>query len=475
MSFNQFIAIVKARWIVLAFVLLLTVLTTVVLSFVLPKQYTATASIVVDVKSPDPIVGMVLPGMMGASYMATQADIITSDRVSLKVVRGLGLGKNPQMVEQWRDEANGQGDIDAWLAALMQKNLKVLPSRESNVINVSYTAVDPNFAAAMVNAFVQAYLDTVVELRVAPARQYQVQFEAQAKTVREQLETAQNRLSAYQREKGLIATDERMDVENARLLELSSQLVSLQSLSADSVSRKAQVSANSAEVLANPVISALKADISRQEARHKELLAKLGSAHPQVVESQANISELRARIDAEISRVASSIGINNTVNLSREGQIRSALDQQRQKILKLKEQRDEAAVLFRDVENAQRAYDAIQARYNQTALESQTTQTNVSVLAQATPPLKASFPNIPLNIALAFVVGGMLAVGVAIAIEFLDRRLRSAEDVVDGLSLPLLGVLSRGGTAGAGWDALPPHGKLLSRRSLLELASPVRS
>ena len=73
----------------------------------------------------------------------------------------------------------------------------------------------------------------------------------------------------------------------------------------------------------------------------------------------------------------------------------------REKVLGLKVARDEAALLGKDVESAQRAYDGIIARINQTSLESQTTQSNVNVLTQATPPLEHAFPKVWLNLLLA--------------------------------------------------------------------------
>jgi chain length determinant protein EpsF len=416
---------------------------TVVISLILPSQYTAKSAVVVDVKSPDPIAGVVLQGVMLPSYMATQVNIIESERVAQRVIRSLRLNESPQMQEQWRTETDGVGDFVSWLAGKLQKNLEVKPERESNVINISYTATDPTFAAALTNAFVSSYIATTIDLRVEPAKQYSALFIEQSKQLRDQLEQAQAKLSAYQQQKGLIGTDERLDVENARLNDLSSQLVALQALSAESAGRKAQSSANSAEVLGNPVVAGLKADMSRQEARLQEYSAKFGPAHPQVVELRANIQELRDKIDSEISRVTSSLSINNTVNQSREAQIRSALEAQRQKILRLKEQRDEAAVLVRDVENAQRAYDTMQARFYQTSLESQSNQANVSVLQVASPPPSSSSPRIFLNTALALVLGTFLALGVTLALELSDRRLRSTEDFTSVLNVPLIGIVPK--------------------------------
>lgn len=199
MTFAQFLSILKARWTSALLVLGLTVGTTVGLSLVLPKNYTASAAVVLDVRSPDPIAGMVLGAMAMPAYMATQVDIIQSDRVAQRVVQGLRLTENAQTRADWLEATGGRGNIEAWVAELLKKKLDVKPSRESNVVNVSYTNPDPRFAAALANAFVKAYMDVSVGLRVSPARQYNEFFDARGKELRETLEQAQARLTAYQK------------------------------------------------------------------------------------------------------------------------------------------------------------------------------------------------------------------------------------------------------------------------------------
>lgn len=475
MNLNQLLLIVKARkWLVISTFTAVVVLV-VGVSLLLPKKYTATAAVVINSKNPDPINGMILPGAMLPTYVATQIDILRSDRVAQKVVRALKLDQSQVLRDQWRDDTNGEGNFDAWLAELLQKKLDVIPSKESSVINVAYVATDPKFAAALSNAFVQAYIDTTLELRVEPARRFGALFDEQATQLREKLEQAQNKLSAYQREKGIVATDDRLDVENARLADLSSQLVLLQSLSAESRSRNAQANANLTEVLNNPVVAGLKADLSRQEAKLKELSASQGSAHPQVLQLQANINELRARMEAEINRVTSSVSINNTVNLSREAQLKAALEAQRQKILQLKAQKDEAAVLVSDVANAQRAYDALQARSAQTSLEGQSNQSDVSILKIATPPADPSFPKMIINTAVAIVLGGMLSVGLAVLRESRDRRIRLEGDIAQFTKSAYLGTMPVALEAKKGALLPVKSPPRLAKRALPELTAPKRA
>ncbi|HQC99194.1 MAG TPA: Wzz/FepE/Etk N-terminal domain-containing protein, partial [Aquabacterium sp.] len=226
MTFGQFLSILRARKWAALLVFVLVVATTVGVSLVLPKQYEAGSSVVIDVK-PDPISAMNFPGMGLPSFMATQVDIMTSDRVALRVIRDLKLLDNPGLREQWQTEGEGKGTIEQWLIELLTKNLTIRPSQQSNVIQISYKSPDPRFAAGLANAFATAYIATTLELRVDPAKQFSSFFVAQSKDARAALEAAQARLSDYQREKGIIAADERMDVENARLAELSSQLVQM--------------------------------------------------------------------------------------------------------------------------------------------------------------------------------------------------------------------------------------------------------
>lgn len=443
MTPSKLFAILRARWPMALLIVLITTVTAGVVSLLLPKKYVATASVVVDAK-PDPISALIYPAMTSPSYMNTQVDIITSDRVALRVIRDLKLSEVPLLRQQWQEQTNGEGTIEHWLTDLVQQSMDVKPSKESNVLTLSYKAPDGRFAAQLANAFVRAYVSTTLELRVDPARQYAGYFDLQAKSALEKLEVAKSKLSAYEREKGIGASDERLDVENARLVELSSQLVALQALAAESSRREGQVAGAGdrlSDVLNNPVVMQLKTDLARAEARVQELSTRYGESFPSVQEAKATVTDLRSKLATEIQRVGASVAVTGTINRQRESDVRAQLDAQRQKVAQLKTARDEASGLMREVESAQRAYEGVTARLAQTNLESQTPQTNVYVLTEAVPPLKPSSPKITLNVALAFVVGIILALGAAMALELRDRKVRDVDDVVSVLQAPILGVL----------------------------------
>lgn len=443
MTPQQFLLILRARWLVMLLTLVVVVGTTAGVSFTADKQYTATASVVLDVKSPDPVSGMMLAGLMAPGYMATQVDIIRSDRTARRVVRNLKLDTSSAAQAQWTEATGGRGDMVDWLSDLLQRNLDVKPSRESNVINIEYVGNDPRFAAAVANAFAQAYVDVNVDLRTEPARQYASFFDEQTRMARERLEGAQKALSDYQQTHGITSTDERLDFETAKLNETSSQLTAIQAATTDSQSKRLRSDSESvSEVMQSPLINGLKADIARQEARLTEAAVNLGRNHPQFQRMETELRALRDQLDNETRKITTSITTTYEVNRQRESQLRSALEAQKQRVLLLNQQRDEIAVLRREIEMAQRLFDTVSSRASQSTLESQTSQTNIAVLNPAVPPTDPSGPRTRLNVMIAMFLGGLLGVLLATTLEFIQRRVRSVDDLAALGPLPLLGEVS---------------------------------
>ncbi|MBC7704353.1 MAG: chain length determinant protein EpsF [Rhodoferax sp.] len=445
MTPQLFLLILRARYKVALLVLIVTVLTTYVVSIRLPKQYVASTSVLIDVKSPDPVAGVVLPGLIAPSYMATQLDIINSDRVALRVVKLLRLEESPAIRTQWMEATNGKGKLDLWLAALLQRKLEVKPSKESNVISIGFSGTEPSFVAAVANTFAQAYIDVSLELKVEPARQYSSWFEGQSKTLRDQLEKAQGALTLYQEKNNVLAMDEqRVDYEKSKLSELSQALTTVQAQTSDSSSKRQSTSDSGtlSDVMQSPVIMSLKSDINRLEAKLQESNVNLGKNHPQTQRAESELASLKEKLAGETKQISRSINTSFQVGRQREKELLQAIESQKKRVIDLSKERDEITVLRRDVETAQHAFDAISMKFVQTKMESQTVQTNVAVLTPAAEPTGPSKPNIFINVVASVVLGTMLGLGIAFMLELVNRRVRSAEDLTAITNLPVLASIA---------------------------------
>lgn len=464
MTFDQFLRIIRARWKLALGIFLFSVVATVVGSLIFPKKYAAISKVLIDGR-PDPISGNSVPAnLSNMTMLATQIDIIQSERVARQVVQTLKIGDNDAIRQDWIKATQERGDYTAWVADVIAKGLKVsLSSRESNVIEITYEGTDPAFSAALANAFAQAYIDTTVQVKVAPSRLYNDFFEQRSRVAREKLDAAQQKLAAAQRERGILATDERMDIEMARLADLSSQVIALRALKSEATARTTESRRDldgSIEAMTSPNIASLKADIGRTEAQLQQLLSRYGDRHPTVLELRANIDTAKAQLRREMARISTSLGMSSNMSSTREAVADQAYEAQREKLMKMKESRSELAVLEREVENAQRMYEAIMARMGQTTLESASAQSPVSILSVAVEPTEASSPKLVLNTIIAVVLGGLVAVIASLASELFDRRIRSSDDLTELLETPVLGQLPGPGATSSGKFALP---KRLSR------------
>jgi succinoglycan biosynthesis transport protein ExoP len=452
MNLQQFLLALRARFGVFFMVFAATVLAAAAVSLLLPKSYKATASLLVNPNKDEQSLSNVLHPLVlpqeRLSYMQTQMDIITSEKVARKVVQDLKLAESPLTRAAFEKETEGKGSIEDWLAETLLKKLKVETSR-SDVIQVSFSSADPRLSALVANAFAKAYTDTMLELRVEPTREAAAWFEEQLKGLRANLEDTQARLTDYQRKQGIISADERYDVENARLGELSSQLVKAQEQAFDLETRERQARDflkrgaspdKLPDVLSNAYIQKLKADLVRGEAKLQELSTEYGVNHPQYQRQVSENRSLREKLEVEMKAVVAGMENSKQQSRQREAELRRALAAQRERLLEIKGDRNELTVLTRNAETAQRTYEAAMQRSVVSKVESRASQGTVALLDPAVAPRRPSQPKIVLNIILSVLVGTMLGVGIVMLMEMFDRRVRSLRDL--DLDVPLLAVLN---------------------------------
>lgn len=444
MTIYQFLRTLSARrWTIVITVAVMYALLGLLILLV-PAKYTATASVVVNSQSQDPLMGALLQMPIGASYVTTQADVIASPRVARRVVAKLKLTQDPALKDEWQEDTDGRGDFAAWIGDLLLVGLKVTPGRESNVIEILYKSRDPVFASTLANAFAQAFLETSMELKVDPAKQSAHFFDSRIAELRTQLEQAQTRLSEAQKSVGMVVTPERMDVENSRLADLSTQLVMAQAQMADASSRDRNARGNpsaSPDVIQNGVVQQLKSEIALAESKLKLLSGQLGPNHPQYIRAQQELADLKSSLATNSAQVGDSLGTADRVGVSRVAQLQAAVDAQRQRILELSEHRDQLSVLQRELDNAQKAYDLVMQRYSQTSIESQVAQSDVAILTAATEPVDPSFPRVKLFCLLTLGIGILLGIGLALLAEVFNPMVHGALDITSRIGIPVFAVV----------------------------------
>jgi chain length determinant protein EpsF len=467
MSLLKYLTILRAWRFTILGILFFCVGIAVAASMLLPKTYTATTSVLVDVKMNEPTGGAalgtaLLPETLQA-YIATQAEVMSSEPSTLKVIEALGLAKDAQLRAAWEALQGNKLPFDDWLVDRLRRKLQVRPSRDRNVIELTFSDGNATRAADVANAYARAYLDTTLDLRVDPARSSAAFFSEQTAAARTKLAQAQTRLSDFQRTRGIIVNDERLDAETARLAELSRELAMVQGSVGEAEAKRRQAG-DVSDVQLNPLVQGLRTEVAKAESKLRDVASQYGRNHPLYQRAEAELATLRESLATETSRATNTVGATANVARDRESRIRAAYDAQRGQVAAMKLARDQAFLLVRDVENATKEYEAVLARFGQTRLESQVRQTNVTILNRAVAPIYPSSPKLFVNVALAVFVGTLAGVLVALGLEARDRPIRNSGDLFDTLGVPVLAELvpepfPRGRGGSGGLPRLPAPGR----------------
>ena len=457
MTPTLFFSAVRGRLDVFLLALGATVAAATAVSLVLPPSYRASVALVVDrpeEQSLAPVLNPLMTSLEEAAYIQTQVDVIKSPRVARKVVENLELAKRPSIREAFAEAAPAE-EIEDWIAGGLLRTLDVETS-ESSVIRVTFTANDASDAAAIANAFAQAYTETTLALRVEPAREAALWFDHQLETLRANLEDAQARMTGYQQQHRIVSPDWSRDEEYIRLESLSKQLLETQRQTAEleaQVQLARQIldlgtpltrlsALQSQPSMADAYVRELISSLREGEARLQALATRYGANHPGYRRELAANASRRAELDVEMQgRLAVSESARDR-SRHREEELERALAAQRARILDQKRSRDALTVLAHDVVSARAAYDAARQRFVVSQVESRASQANVARLSPAVAPSAPYRPRPALSVALAVGVGTLLGAGLAVLKEATDRRVRSIVDLVREANVPALGELT---------------------------------
>lgn len=449
LSFTQLFHILKAYAVFIAAVLAVTVLVTILLVSTLPKSYEATAALIIEFQSDDAARGDRLPSNLEKSYLLTQADVIRSQKVMLRVIEQMNLTEDPEVLEAYEDVP--PESIDTAIARDMLEGLEVTVGEESRVINVTFTADDPQKAADVANAVASAYIDVTNELAQEPARALSESYQVQLNELRKQVEEAQARLTDEQQKAGVMELQEerfgRVDADQQRLNGLMAELVRAEGESTETAARadlirQARKGGGSAVVQADILdarhIQDIKQKVLDLQTEFEEQSQVLGPNHPRYKGLQKAIADAEKRLKAEVKEYGDTLINEAKVAARREAKLRDEVDEQRQLVLNIKRSRDEVSLYLREFESAKRIYEQTLDKFDDIMLDTQIDRSSAAVVSRAVPPDEHVAPKKKPAILIAIVLGLIVGAGLALLIELTNRKIRSKEDLATELDAPVL-------------------------------------
>lgn len=460
MKVNQHWEIIKERRVIVIVAFLTTVIATVIGSMVMPPIYEATATLVLDYDSSNPM-NIFNPAAIPQSveYINTQIEIIKSRNIAVRVIEQLRLDKHPDIIQAFNKAREGSSilfrknetkeDIKVWLAnSFLSTNLKVEPARDTRFLYIGFSSSDPDFSAAVANTYAKAYTDYNLELKITPFKEAEYWFSEKLKDVKKNADDASEQLREYQKSKELVSREgryyddavQRLDQINRDFVAAKTRLYETK-VAVKRVEESKGAHESLPEVIANAFIQGLKAEKIRLEASLSELSGKVGTKHPQYLRVQSEIQTINSKLNIEIKNIIDAIKQDYNSATERVKNLEKALASQKNEALNLNVSRDKMDSLNREAESYKQVYDAVLKKFNETALQSDINKTNVFLIDAAVAPTAPKSPKLLLNMALAVFVGAFLGIGLAFFFDYMDNTIKSGDVIETEFGVTVLGTI----------------------------------
>ncbi|MBU1273954.1 MAG: polysaccharide biosynthesis tyrosine autokinase [Proteobacteria bacterium] len=391
-------------------------------------------------------------------FYQTQYRLIESRTIATKVVTSLRLYTLPEFgavapsdLDQGEKPPTEEEAIRT-AVNIFGKKLKVAPIRQSRLADISFTSKDPKLAAKVANATAQAYIDYVLDRKLAISQMAVKFLSRRIEEQRRKLQASQLALQKYMEENRLatVISENYNNIITQKLADLNQQLVD-----AETARKEAQAHYNLAlkarqgqsqfesikEFMDSPVIQKVRERELELSKREAELSQKYGARHPKMLALKAEKAALEREKRGEIAQIINSQESQLTLAKARESAIRQALGQQRQQAMDIRKKGIGFSVIKREVDTNQQLYDMLLTKVKEARVAEEIDVGMVTVVDGSQVPRGPSRPRVKLNILLAIVGGILVALFWGFILEYMDNTIKLPSQVEDQLGLPLLGSI----------------------------------
>ena len=325
---------------------------------------------------------------------------------------------------------------------LISGDLKVSVIPRTQIIKVDYTSEEPKFAATVVNTLAVEYIEYNFSSKYESVTQARDFLAGEIQELKINLERSEEELGEYSKEHGILnmAAGENLVVQ--KLVDLTRQLTQLEG----------QLLANRYENVKDMTVENLPAgmktkkmvdlemQISALDLQLASLTSQFGPKWPEVKKLEDQLSAAREQLVQATRQAIEQERIQYELFSEHSNRLTRAVDRQEELVSELRESLIQYNILLREVDSDKELYDGLLQRIKEAGISAGLRSSNVRVIEPGTVPLFPYVPNTPLHLALGLALGLMLACPLALLLEFLDKTLKTSEDV-ERLGHPCLSVL----------------------------------
>ncbi|WP_343347838.1 polysaccharide biosynthesis tyrosine autokinase [Sphingomicrobium sp. XHP0239] len=449
----------QRKWLIVGITALFVALG-VLLSLTTTPQFRAVARLQIDRATPDVVRVDALEGQ-GANdweFYETQYELLRSRRLSAKVVDALALDDEVGFV--LGAEAT-QEDLEAIdperrreiAIGRVNRGTTVDPVEGSEIVDVAFSSTDPEYSAAVANALAEEFIEMDIEQKFEASARLRTFLEQKLEETREVLEESEREAADYAQGRGIVQTEasglDGGSINQATLTRLNGELAAATAarVQAEAALRANRQGATAAASLGNTGLTQMRQERASLGVELAKLQSDFGPEYPAVVALKSQIAEMDDEISREQGRTGSSVTTQLRGDFNRavraESALRARVAQAKGTVLNEQQQQIGLNIIQRDIDTNRQLYDGLLEQYKAVGVSAASESNRISIVDTAQVPGGPYTPNIPMNLAIAFVLGLASSMALVLVLEQLRNSRLTPDTLPSKLRVPLLGNTPR--------------------------------
>jgi capsular exopolysaccharide synthesis family protein len=457
----EYLAMVRRHWKLVAAACVVAVVAGAIHYSITPKAYMAMATIQIERRTLAPALSTQAPWLesyFDAEYYPTQYKLLESRGLAERVVKRLDLAADPVFNPHGARDPNHAPTAEDDQAMIgmqadrLRSGLGVEPVRNTQLVEISYRAASPVFAARAANGFADSFIDMGIEYRFTSAGKTSSFLGSQIDALKKEIDDKEAKLQAFSRRTDIVTLDPNANVTMQRLQSLNTSYMDAKNVRIDKESYYKGLLGAPPEIIADTLqpgfVGSLRADDLKREQDYEAKLKIYKPEWPAMVALKGEIDKGKQHIASLITEMV------DTARKSAYANYETALRQEQQlegEISKIKSQamdQNSQAVEFNnlgmEIKTRRELLDELLRKQSENDMQARlqdTRDSNVHIVDRAMVPGGPFYPSLRKDMSYGLLFGLLLGVGTALLIEFLDRTIKTAEEVERRLGLPTLAVI----------------------------------
>ena len=323
------------------------------------------------------------------------------------------------------------------------------PVRGSHLVDVTFTAEEPKFAAEAVNTLVDEYVSENLEIKLRSTQGMLDWLDKELANQQKRVEDSERSLAEYREKENALSLDDKQNIVLSRLNQLNDAQTRARTARVQKESLYNQVKSISSGtapdaipiIAQNPTVQDRKSKLSELQREKVKLLERYGERHPQVVNINAALSDAQRQLDLELAMAVQSVRNEYETALLEERTLSKNLEGAKSEATDLNRKGIGYGVMEREAKSNRQVYEALLTREKELRVSANSRTNNIRIVDRAEIPRSPLTPGGRRTWLMSVLVGLTLSVAVALSLDYMNDTIKTPEDVTRRLKLPFLGLV----------------------------------